>query len=308
MPELPEVQALADTLTDRLAGLRLAALEITAVSALKTADPPYTTIVGCRFVRAGRFGKFLALGFDGNAAGTEGGRAERGLTPHLTWLVIHLARAGWLSLTDKVPSTPARPGRGPLMARLTFINDDGEPVRALSLTEAGTRKGAALYVVHDPHDVPGIAALGPDALSLDAAGLAGVLTAAGGTRLKNAIRDQRALAGIGNAYSDEILHTARLSPYAPADALTTDQVQALAAAIHMVLTDAAARAAAANPTSLKAEKKSGLRIHNNTGRPCPDCGTAIAEVALADRSFQYCPTCQTGGKVLSDRRMSRLLK
>jgi formamidopyrimidine-DNA glycosylase len=297
MPELPEVQALADTLDRRLMNLRLAALEITAVSALKTADPPYTAILGDRCLGAARFGKFLALSF-----GVEPGQ------PDPTWLIIHLARAGWLSLTEKVPSTPARPGRGPLMARLTFVTDDGEPVWSLSLTEAGTRKGAALYVVRDPQEVPSIAALGPDALSIDVGSLSSILDGAGGGRLKNVIRDQRILAGIGNAYSDEILHAARLSPYAPADGLTPAQVQALRDAIVEVLTQASTRSAQVDPTSMKAEKKSGLRIHNCTGEPCPFCRTPIAQVALADRTFQYCPQCQTGGRLLADRRMSRLLK
>lgn len=291
MPELPEVQALATSIQERAGGLRLAALEVVAVSALKTADPPYTELVGTHLRRVERRGKFLCLGFEGSR-----------------WLVIHLARAGWVRLTDKVPTTSARPGRGPLVVRGTFINDDGEPVLALEVTEAGTRKGAALYVVRELADVPGIAALGPDALTLDAAGLAEVFGGAGGTRIKNAIRDQRLLAGVGNAYSDEILHAARLSPYAPAGSLTAEQFDALAAALHEVLTAASARALAADPTSMKAEKKAGLRIHGATGKPCPVCGTTIAEVALADSSFQYCPTCQTGGKVLADRRMSRLLK
>lgn len=310
MPELPEVQALAATLDQRLAGLRLAAFDIAAVSALKTADPPYTAIVGEHFAGARRFGKFLALGFGEPADGTSPHPPEPidASETHPTWLVIHLARAGWLSLSAKVPTTPARPGRGPLTARLTFVTDDGEPVWALSLTEAGTRKGAAIYVVRQPHDVPGIAALGPDALSVDSAALAAVLAAAGGTRLKNAIRDQRLLSGIGNAYSDEILHAARLSPYAPADGLTDDQVQALLTAMRTILGEASARAAAADPTAMKAEKKSGLRIHGNTAQPCPVCGTPIAEVALADRSFQYCPECQNDGRLLADRRMSRLLK
>jgi len=291
MPELPEVQALASILTQRLAGLRLAAFEIVAVSVLKTADPPYTGLTGETFLGARRFGKFLALEFSGES-----------------WLVIHLARAGWLRLTDRVPTAPARPGRGPLTARLVFVTEAGEPAYALDLTEAGTRKGAAMYVVRDPSDVPGIASLGPDALDLDAELLTGRLRGAGRARIKNAIRDQKVIAGIGNAYSDEILHAARISPYAPADGLGQEQYADLVDAIVAVLTTAATRAEAADPTSMKAEKKSGLVIHGHTGDPCPVCGTAIAEVALADRSFQYCPTCQTEGKPLADRRMSRLLK
>lgn len=298
MPELPEVQALVSTLDHRLQGLRVAAFDVTAVSALKTADPPHTALVGQRFDRAERFGKFLGLRFrDDDQRGGD-----------CIWLVIHLARAGWLRLSDRVPTAPARPGRGPLTARLVFVTDDGEPAFALDLTEAGTRKGAALYVVRDPAEVPGIAALGPDAIALDQASLTALLQAAGGTRIKNALRDQHRIAGIGNAYSDDILHLARLSPYAPADGLTDSQCATLVAAINSILTVATERAQAADPTAMKSEKKHGLRIHGRTGEPCPECATPIAEVALADRSFQYCPTCQTDGKPLADRRMSRLLK
>lgn len=297
MPELPEVQALSTALTDRLARLRCAAFDITAVSALKTADPPYTEVTGMVVDHAVRHGKFLALGFSPDTG-----------EPVQLWLVLHLARAGWLKLATGVSATPPRPGRGPLMARLTFVNADGEPTATLDMTEAGTRKGSAIYLVRDPFDVPGIAALGPDALDLDEATLAGILAGAGHTRLKNALRDQRLIAGIGNAYSDDILQSARLSPYAPADALAPDEVAALATAIHDVLDAALTRAGATDPTTMKAEKKSGLAIHGRTGLPCPTCGTIIAEVALADSSFQYCPQCQTGGKPLADRRMSRLLK
>lgn len=293
MPELPEVQALVNVIAERLADARLAALDVTAFSALKTASPPYTDLLGRRLAGTARRGKFCVLEFEGPL-----------------YLVVHLARAGWLRLTDRVPSTPARPGRGPLVMRAVFVTDDGEPLGCLEVTEAGTRKGAAIYVVADLADVPGIAALGTDALELaaDPAGLAAALAAAGGTRIKNAIRDQRLIAGIGNAYSDEILHAARLSPYATAEGLGDDQVAALAIAITDILTDATARAEATDPTAMKAEKKTGLRIHDNTGAPCPVCGTTIAEVALADRAFQYCPTCQTKGQLLADRRMSRLLK
>jgi formamidopyrimidine-DNA glycosylase len=311
MPELPEVQALVSTLNRRLAGLRLAALDVTAVSALKTADPPHSAVVGQRFDLAERFGKFLGLRFgddEGDEAGNGASNGNGEVNEHGTWLVIHLARAGWLRLTDRVPTAPARPGRGPLTARLVFVTGDGEPAFALDLTEAGTRKGAALYVVRDPAQVPGIAALGPDALAVDHVKLAEILHSAGATRIKNALRDQHRIAGIGNAYSDEILHAARLSPYAPANGLTAAQCASLTEAITTILNAATVRAEAADPTSMKAEKKHGLRIHGRAGEPCPQCGTLIAEVALADRSFQYCPTCQTNGKPLADRRMSRLLK
>ncbi|MGW4100885.1 zinc finger domain-containing protein [Mycobacterium sp. NPDC004974] len=162
-------------------------------------------------------------------------------------------------------------------------------------------------MVADPLDVPQIAALGPDALSLDSAGLAGVLAGQGG-RIKTVITDQKVIAGIGNAYSDEILHVAKLSPFATAGKLTDAQLGALHDAMISVLTDAVTRSVGQQAATLKGEKRSGLRVHARTGLPCPVCGDTVREVSFADKSFQYCPTCQTGGKVLADRRMSRLLK
>ncbi|ULP45289.1 zinc finger domain-containing protein [Mycobacterium lentiflavum] len=155
--------------------------------------------------------------------------------------------------------------------------------------------------------VPGIAALGPDALDLGADDLAGVL--AGNTgRIKTVITDQKVIAGIGNAYSDEILHVAKLSPFATAGKLTREQLVTLHDAMISVLTDAVNRSVGQGAAMLKGEKRSGLRVHARTGLPCPVCGDTVREVSFADKSFQYCPTCQTGGKVLADRRMSRLLK
>ncbi|WP_243858758.1 zinc finger domain-containing protein [Mycobacterium sp. DL440] len=155
--------------------------------------------------------------------------------------------------------------------------------------------------------MPQIASLGPDALSLDSAGLAGVLAGQGG-RIKTVITDQKVIAGIGNAYSDEILHVAKLSPFATAGKLTDAQLGALHDAMLSVLTDAVTRSVGQQAATLKGEKRSGLRVHARTGLPCPVCGDTVREVSFADKSFQYCPTCQTGGKVLADRRMSRLLK
>ncbi|WP_231376626.1 zinc finger domain-containing protein [Mycobacterium sp. 141] len=155
--------------------------------------------------------------------------------------------------------------------------------------------------------MPQIAALGPDALSLDQAGLAAALAGESG-RIKNVITDQLVIAGIGNAYSDEILHVAKLSPFATASKLTEAQLADLHDAMISVLTDAVTRSVGQQAATLKGEKRSGLRVHARTGLPCPVCGDTVREVAFADKSFQYCPTCQTGGKVLADRRMSRLLK
>ncbi|MGZ4576433.1 MAG: zinc finger domain-containing protein [Mycobacterium sp.] len=155
--------------------------------------------------------------------------------------------------------------------------------------------------------VPGIVALGPDALELGVDDLAGLL--AGNTgRIKTVITDQKVIAGIGNAYSDEILHVAKVSPFATAGKLTDEQLTTLHDAMVSVLRDAVGRSVGQGAATLKGEKRSGLRVHARTGLPCPVCGDTVREVAFADKSFQYCPTCQTGGKVLADRRMSRLLK
>ncbi|WP_286135124.1 zinc finger domain-containing protein [Mycobacterium sp. UM_Kg1] len=152
-----------------------------------------------------------------------------------------------------------------------------------------------------------MASLGPDALAIDAEELARLLAGQTG-RIKNVLTDQKVIAGIGNAYSDEILHTARLSPFATAGKLSTDQLAALYEAMHAVLADAVARSVGQQAATLKGEKRSGLRVHARTGLPCPVCADTVREISFADKSFQYCPTCQTGGKVLADRRMSRLLK
>ena len=131
---------------------------------------------------------------------------------------------------------------------------------------------------------------------------------AGSIRLKSLLRDQRTLAGIGNAYSDEILHAARLSPYRKADTLSAAETSRLAVSVKEVLANALERARQLRPDQLKDGKRSGLVVHGRAGEPCPVCDTSIAEVVLSDSSFQYCPTCQNRGRLLADRRMSRLLK
>ncbi|MFJ3334968.1 Fpg/Nei family DNA glycosylase [Streptomyces sp. NPDC086766] len=287
MPELPEVEALRDFLTDHLVGHEMVRVLPVAVSVLKTYDPPVTALQGRPVTAVGRYGKFLAVA-------TEGG-------PHL---VTHLARAGWLQWKDPLPQAPPRPGKGPLALRVALETGAG-----FDLTEAGTQKRLAVYVVGDPRDVPGVARLGPDPLAddFDEARLAGLL--AGERRqIKGALRDQSLIAGVGNAYSDEILHAARMSPFKLAASLTPEETARLHAALRATLTEAVERSRGIAAGRLKAEKKSGLRVHGRTGEPCPVCGDTIREVSFSDSSLQYCPTCQTGGKPLADRRLSRLLK
>jgi formamidopyrimidine-DNA glycosylase len=286
MPELPEVEALRDFLTGHLVGHEITRVLPLAVSVLKTYDPPLTALQGRTVTAVHRHGKFLDLDADG---------------PHL---VTHLARAGWLHWRDRLPDTPPRPGKGPLALRVALDTGAG-----FDLTEAGTQKRLAVYVVRDPQEVPGIARLGPDPLDdgFDEERLAGLL-AGERRRLKGALRDQGLLAGVGNAYSDEILHAARMSPFKPTASLTPEEVHRLYEALRGTLTEAVERSRGVAAGRLKAEKKSGLRVHGRTGEPCPVCGDTVREVSFSDSSLQYCPTCQTGGKPLADRRMSRLLK
>ena len=290
MPELPEVEALASFLRDRASGRAVIRADVAAISAVKTFDPPLSALSGAIVAGASRYGKFLSLDFDG------------------MHLITHLARGGWLQWRDSLPPAPPKPGRGPLALRLHLAPEfpDG-PVSGFDLTEMGTQKRLAVYLVRDPQEVPGIARLGPDALTLSRADLATVL---GGQRaqIKRALTDQTVIAGIGNAYSDEILHVARLSPFKIAAKLSEDELTRLSAAIVTVLGAAVARSVGQKAATLKGEKRSGLRVHARAGLPCPVCGDTVHSVSFADRSFQYCPTCQTEGRELADRRLSKLLK
>jgi formamidopyrimidine-DNA glycosylase len=291
VPELPEVEALAAGLRERATGRVIDRADPAEFSVLKTYDPPLAALHGSTVRTAGRHGKFLDI----SLAGADGG---------VLHLITHLARGGWLRWREGLPEAPPRPGKGPLAFRVRFADGEG-----FDLTEAGTRKRLAVYLVTDPAEVPGVASLGPDPLeaAFTPEVLAGIL---GGrrTQIKGVLRDQKLIAGIGNAYSDEVLHAARMSPYRLASSLTADDVAALHAVILATLTDAVARSDGLAATELKKEKKAGLRVHGRAGQPCPVCGDLIREVSFADSALQYCPTCQTGGKPLADRRLSRLLK
>ena len=287
MPELPEVAALADFLTERAVGHAIARVDVAAISVLKTYEPPLSALGGLTVTSVARHGKFLDLDCDG------------------LHLIMHLARAGWLRWSDALSTTPPRPGKGPLALRVHL--DDGS---GFDLTEAGTKKRLAVYCVRDPADVPGIARLGPDPLVPDFTpqALDRLLDDAGRAQLKGVLRDQSVIAGIGNAYSDEVLHVAKLSPFKPAVNLSAEERGRLHAAIIETLTDAIERSRGLAAGDLKAEKKVGLRVHGRAGQPCPVCGDTVREVSFADSALQYCPTCQTGGQVLADRRLSRLLR
>jgi formamidopyrimidine-DNA glycosylase len=286
VPELPEVQAIVDLLAERAVGRAVVRVDVVAVNVLKTFDPPVSALAGLLVEGIARRGKFVDLDVGG------------------LHLVMHLARAGWLRWRDELPAAAPKPGRGPLALRVHLDGGGG-----FDLTEQGTRKGLSVSVVRDPAQVSGVARLGPDPLdpTFTVEVLAGLL-AGSRAQVKGLLRDQSVVGGIGNAYSDDILQAARISPFKPASNLTPDEVATLWSAIQDVLRGAVERSRGLATSDLKAEKRAGMRVHGRTGQPCPDCKDTVREVSFADSSLQYCATCQTGGKPLADRRLSRLLK
>lgn len=294
MPELPEVAGLSAFLGARLRGAVLTKIQVVSFAVLKTADPPYTAMEGRTISGVQRRGKFIILEADG------------------IFLAFHLAKAGWLRYTESPSNAVLARGKGYIAARLEFVRPDpggGETHLGIDLTEAGTKKSLALYVVRDPEAIPGIATLGPDPLdasfSLD---VFAEILAFSTQQIKGLLRNQGVIAGIGNAYSDEILHAARISPFAIAKSLDPEAVRVLYDSIHSVLVAAVTEAVGKPPNELKDAKRSTMRVHGRTGQECPVCGDTVREVSFADRALQYCATCQTGGKILADRRTSRFLK
>ncbi|WP_346234232.1 Fpg/Nei family DNA glycosylase [Parafrigoribacterium mesophilum] len=287
MPELPEVQALAADLDGRLRGRLVGRLDLLSFAALKTFDPSVSQLAGAVVDSVARHGKFL----DFNIGDLH--------------LVVHLARAGWIRWNDGTRSTTlSRSGKGPLAARLLLEDGTG-----INITEAGTKKSLAIYLVRNPEEVPGIARLGPDPLSdsFTLETFRNILAAAGRAQIKGVLRNQSIIAGIGNAYSDEILHAAKMSPFKPAS-MSPDEAARLYDAVQSTLHEAIERSEGLAASELKKEKKAGMRVHGRTGEPCPVCGDTVRQVIFADSTLQYCPTCQTGGKPLADRVLSRLLK
>ncbi|WP_417562110.1 Fpg/Nei family DNA glycosylase [Microbacterium sp.] len=286
MPEMPEVQGLVEFLRGRIAGLQITRASVASIAALKTYDPPIEALREASIIGVSRHGKFVDV------------------ETRAAHLVFHLAKAGWLRWYDALPSTIIKPGRTPIALRVALSDGSG-----FDLTEAGTKKSLAVYVVHDPMDVPGIARLGPDPLdpgfTRDAFA---ALLAGKRTQIKGLLRDQSVIAGIGNAYSDEILHAARMSPYALAANLGDAEVGTLYDAMIATVQDAVAAASGKPPADLKDAKRRGMQVHGRRGQACPVCGDTVRSVFFADNSLEYCPTCQTGGKILADRRLSRLLK
>ena len=288
MPELPEVEALALDLKGRLADRAIAKVHVVAINALKTFDPPVQALEGTLVEDVTRHGKFLDIETSG------------------LHLILHLARGGWVRWRNDLPPVPPRPNQKSGLAVRVILDDES----GMDITEMGTKKRLAMYVVRAPLDVPGIASLGPDplddAFTIDV--LSGILQKAGRSQIKGVLRHQGTIAGIGNAYSDELLHAAKMSPFKPSNSLTEGELQTLYDAIRGVLGDAVERSRGLAASELKGEKKTHLSVHGRTGEKCPVCGDTVREVSFADSSLQYCPTCQTGGKPLADRRLSRLLK
>ena len=286
MPELPEVEALSVFLNEKLAGRRVERCELSAIAALKTFDPPLDSVVGLQVRGVERRGKFVC--FD--------------LTEE--WLILHLARGGWVRWSESLPQTRGKPSRSPLALRLGFSGGVG-----IDVTEMGTQKRLSIWLVRDPNYIEGIASLGPDPLSasFDVEMLRTLLAKETGT-VKNALTRQSVIAGVGNAYSDEALHVAKLSPFKSAATLGPEEVGALYRALTATLREAVERSSGLTAGELKGDKKRAMRVHGRTGEACPECGDTIREVSFTTKSLQYCPTCQTGGKPLADRRLSRLLK
>ncbi|GAA1919230.1 Fpg/Nei family DNA glycosylase [Arthrobacter gandavensis] len=295
MPEMPEVQGLADFLRTKLLPdggppAQVSDVEVLSFAVLKTAEVPLGALQDGPVTAVQRRGKYLII--------TAGG----------VHLVMHLAKAGWLRWSDALKPGTLRPGKGRMALRVRFAaTEPGGDEPGFDLTEAGTKKSLAVYLVRDPAEVPGIARLGPEAFDVDKETFAQLVAGHRG-QIKGLLRDQAVIAGIGNAYSDEILHAAHLSPFANASKLKPEEVQRLYEAMRAVLESAIDNASGRPAAELKDSKRRALRVHARTGELCPVCGDTVREVSFADSSLQYCPTCQTGGKLLADRRMSRLLK
>jgi formamidopyrimidine-DNA glycosylase len=286
MPELPEVNTLVEFLDTQMSGSVVAAVELASFAMLKTYDPPASALRGMQVTGVTRHGKFIDIDVSG------------------LHVVVHLAKAGWLRWSEQLPDTRLKLGASNIAARVRLDRGDG-PTVGFDVTEAGTRKGLAMYIVRSPDEVAGIAALGPDPL---AAGFELRPLLARRMQVKRLLRDQKIIAGVGNAYSDEILHAARLSPFAIAETLSDAEVERLEDAVQTVLREAVDEARGKPAEELKDDKRTRMRVHGRAGEACPVCGDTVLEVVYADSSLQYCPTCQTGGKALKDRATSKFLK
>lgn len=288
MPELPQVEGLVRFVRAEADGATIAAVEFGSFSALKTVDPPPSALAGLEVTAVSRRGKFIIIEVGG------------------LYFTFHLARAGWLRWHEAMPATPVKPG-GQIAMRVTLDDIESSGLFGFDLTEAGKKRRLAVYITRSPNDVPGVSVLGPEPLDITNSQFKSLLRDRH-MQIKGLLRDQQVIAGIGNAYSDEILHAARLSPFAMADRLTEDEFDHLYTNMHEILSAAIAAADGAPAKNLKDTKRAGMEVHGRSGETCGVCGDTIREVSFADSSLQYCPTCQTKGKILADRRTSKFLK
>jgi formamidopyrimidine-DNA glycosylase len=301
MPELPDITVYIEALEQRVLGHVLERVQIAGPSLLKTANPPITAAENRKVMEFRRIGKRIAIGLDDEAASGE-----------RLWLVLHLMIAGRLHWSEK-RKTPD--GRRILAA---FDFDNG----TLTLTEAGTRKRASLHLVKGDAELAKLDPGGIDVLQADLSQFSRVLTSENHT-LKRALTDPHFFSGIGNAYSDEILHAAQLSPVALTQKLKMEAIQRLRHATQTTLLewtqklrDEAGMAPPKDPVAAKhgkfPEKVTAFRpemaVHGRYGQPCPRCGAKVQRIRYAANETDYCPQCQTGGRLLADRSLSRLLR
>ncbi|HEY7336642.1 MAG TPA: DNA-formamidopyrimidine glycosylase family protein [Bryobacteraceae bacterium] len=282
MPELPDVTVYLEALEVRIPGCVLERALIAGPSLLRTADPPFQAAEGRRVVALRRIGKRIAIGLEDDL-----------------WMVLHLMIAGRLHWS----AAPKRPdGRRTLAS---FLFDSG----CLTLTEAGTRKRASLHIVQGEEGLNWLDPGGIDVMTASPEVFERVLKSENHT-MKRALTDPRLFSGIGNAYSDEILHRARLSPVALTSRLSADEIVRLHESVCETLEDWIARlraqAAGKFPEKVTAFRE-GMAVHGRYGQPCPRCGEKIQRIRYADNETNYCAQCQTGGKLLADRGLSRLL-
>jgi formamidopyrimidine-DNA glycosylase len=289
MPELPDITVYLEALEPRILHHTLERVQIAGPSLLRTAEPSPQTAEGHTVVALRRIGKRIAIGLDNGV-----------------WMVLHLMIAGrlhWRPTPTKAVNSRKPDGRRTLAA---FQFDSG----CLTLTEAGTRKRASLHMVQDEAALDAMDPGGIDVLSATPELFAGVLTSENHT-VKRALTDPRLFSGIGNAYSDEILHRARLSPVKLTSRLTPEEIASLRDAVRETMLEWIARlrtaAGAKFPEHVTAFRE-GMAVHGRYRQPCPRCGTKVQRIRYADNETNYCTTCQTGGKLLADRGLSRLLR
>jgi formamidopyrimidine-DNA glycosylase len=285
MPELPDLEAYVAAVRERVVGDRLGSVELASPFVLRTVEPPIRALVGEQVEAVRRSGKRIVLAFGDDLA-----------------LAIHLMIAGRLHWTDAGAKSRGR--RGTTLASFSF------PRGTLTLTEAGTQRRAAIHVVRGAEALASLARAGIEPLTADAAAFAEALTRENHT-LKRALTDPDLISGIGNAYSDEILHEARLSPTKLTQRLTPPEIARLREATRAVLERWIARLelerAGDFPEGVTAFRPE-FAVHGRHRAPCPTCGAPIQRIVRGDHETNYCPRCQTGGQILSDRSLARLLK